>query len=140
MLRNQQQRYLKQAAATVSKAGKFDEEHHIKDRPIEVVELYRTLDKYCRELAIESVRKQHLAKWISYKIGKAIFCCVHIHKNGLKIWLKLDYSDLNNPPDFVRDVTNIGHWGVGNIEIRIDSFDKLQQVKPLIRESFEKNR
>lgn len=129
-----------EAAQPLYKAGKYTEEHHLKGKPVEVVELYRTLDKYCRELALKSVKKQYLAKYISYKIGKAIFCTVHLHKNGLKIWLKLDYSDVNNPPDFVRDVTNIGHWGVGNLEVRIDSFDKFQYAKQLIKISLEANK
>ena len=72
--------------------------------------------------------------------GKSIFCCVHLQKSGLRIWLKLDYSRLESPPDYVRDVSNIGHWGVGDLEIGIDSLEKLQISKSLIRQSLDENK
>ena len=86
------------------------------------------------------MQRKYLAKYVSYLHGKAIFCCVHLQKSGLRIWLKLSYSYLENPPDFIRDVSNIGHWGVGDVEVGIDSLDKLQIAKLLIRQSFEKNK
>jgi hypothetical protein len=118
----------------------WGEEYHIKGKPREVIELFRTVDKFCRELDPTTVQKKYLAKYVSYMHGKATFCCVHLQKSGLRIWLKLNYSRLENPPDYVRDVSNIGHWGVGNVEIRIDSLKKLQIAKTLIRQSFEENK
>jgi len=118
----------------------YGEEHHTKGKPQEAIELFRTIDKYCRELDPSIVQRKYLAKYVSYLHGKAIFCCVHLQKSGLRIWLKLSYSYLENPPDFIRDVSNIGHWGVGDVEVGIDSLDKLQIAKLLIRQSFEKNK
>jgi len=118
----------------------WGEEYHIKGKPREVIELFRTVDKFCRELDPSTVQKKYLAKYVSYMHGKATFCCVHLQKSGLLIWLKLNYSRLENPPDYVRDVSNVGHWGVGNVEIRIDSLKKLQIAKTLIRQSFEENK
>jgi hypothetical protein len=118
----------------------YSEDHHIKGKPREVVELFRTVDKFCRELDPTTVQRKYLAKYVSYMHGKATFCCVHLQKSGLRIWLKLDYSHLENPPDYVRDVSNIGHWGVGDVEIGIDSLEKLQISKSLIKQSFEENK
>lgn len=118
----------------------YGEEHHIKGKPQEVIELFRTVDKFCRELDPDNIQKKHLAKYVSYLHGKAIFCCVHLQKSGLRIWLKLNYSSLENPPEYVRDVSKIGHWGVGDVEIGIDSLEKLQISKSLIRQSLEENK
>jgi predicted transport protein/predicted type IV restriction endonuclease len=125
---------------TKRRGKEYGEEHHIKGKPQEVIELFRTVDKFCRELAPSIVQKKHLAKYVSYMHGKAIFCCVHLQKSGLRIWVKLNYSRLENPPGYVRDVSNIGHWGVGDVEIGIDSLEKLQISKSLIRQSFEENK
>ena len=76
-------------------------------------------------------------KYVGYVHGKVIFCCVHLQKSGLRVWVKLDYPGLEHPPAYVRDVSNIGHWGVGNVEIAVDSLEKLQVSKSLIRRSFE---
>ena len=54
--------------------------------------------------------------------------------------MKLKYSNLESPPEYVRDVSNIGHWGVGDVELAIDSLERFQNAKVLIQESFEENR
>jgi predicted transport protein len=118
----------------------YSEEYHVKGKPREVIELFRTLDKFCRELDPATIQRKHLAKYMSYRSGKATFCCVHIRKGGLCIWLKLNYLRLKSPPDYVRDVSNIGHWGVGDVEIGIDSLEKLEVAKSFIRQSFEENK
>jgi predicted transport protein/predicted type IV restriction endonuclease len=118
----------------------YDEEHHLKGKPQEVIELFRSVDKFCRELNQNIVQRKYLAKYVKYMHGKAIFCCVHLSKSGLRIWLKLNYSLLESPPDYVRDVSHIGHWGVGDVEIGINSLEKLQIAKSLIKRSFDENK
>ena len=95
---------------------------------------------FCRELGQATVQRKYLAKYVRYSHGKNIFCCVHLQKSGLRVWLKLSYSGLESPPDFARDVSRIGHWGVGDVELAIDSLDKVQDAKVLIQRSFEENR
>lgn len=116
------------------------EEHHIGGKPQGVVELFRAIDKFCRELDPAAVSRKYLAKYIRYTHGKNIFCCVNLHKSGVRVWLKLRYSDLESPPVYVRDVSRVGHWGVGDIELAIDSLEKFQNAKLLIRRSFEENK
>lgn len=121
-----------------SGSKEYDEDYHLKGKPREVVELFWAIDKFCRELAPNAVQRTYLKQYIRYSYGKNIFCCVHLRKSGLRVWLKLNYSDLENPPEFVRDVSNIGHWGVGNVELTIDSLHRFLSARSLIRQSFEK--
>jgi len=116
------------------------EEYHTKGKPQEVIELFRTIDKFCRELDPEKVDRKYLAKYVRYTHDKNIFCCVHLQKSGLRVWLKLNYSNLEQPAEYVRDVSHVGHWGVGDVEVPIDSLNRLQSVKSLIQKSFETNR
>ena len=128
-------------APSVTERGKeYPESHHIKDKPQEVVELFRSIDKFCRELDPINVQRKYLAKYVKYSYGKHIFCCVNISSSGLRIWLKLKYSELNNPPTYVRDVSRIGHWGTGDVELVINNSENLQSAKIFIRQSFEKKR
>ncbi len=85
-------------------------------------------------------KKTHLKHHIRYSYGKNTFCCVRVQKTRLRVWLKLNYADLENPPEFVRDVSNILHYGVGDVEVVINSIQRLQSAKSLILQSFEKNR
>ena len=125
---------------TKVRGKEYNEEYHLKGKPQEVIELFRTIDKFCRELDPTAVRRKYLAKYVRYTHGKNIFCCVHLQKSGLRVWLKLNYSDLESPPEYVRDVSNIGHWGVGDVELAIDSIQRFQSAKGLIQKSFEENR
>lgn len=126
--------------STPVRGKEYSEEHHLKGKPNEVVELFRTIDKFCRELDPIAVQRKCLAKYVRYTHGKNIFCCVHLQKSGLRVWLKLNYSDLETPPEYVRDVSNIGHWGVGDVELAIDNIQRFQSAKGLIQKSFEENR
>jgi hypothetical protein len=122
------------------KGKEYSEGYHLKGKPQEVVELFRIIDKFCRELDPTTVQRKYLAKYVRYTRGKNIFCCVHLQKSRLRIWLKLNYSNLESPPEYVRDVSNIGHWGVGDIELAIDNFERFQGAKILIQKSFEESK
>lgn len=124
---------------TRARGKDYGEEHHTKGRPQEIIELFRTIDKFCRELEPGAIEKKYLAKYVRYSHGKNIFCCVCVYNSGLRVWLKLNYSDLESPPRYARNVSNIGHWGVGDVEFAIDSLDRLQDVKRLIIKSFRKS-
>jgi predicted transport protein len=115
----------------------YGEDYHLEGKPKEVIELFRTIDKFCRELSPNSIQKENHKKYIGYKYKKAIFCSINIQKSGLRIYLKLNYSRLENPPDYVRDVSKIGHWGVGDVELAIDSIEELDVAKSFIRQSFD---
>jgi hypothetical protein len=118
----------------------YDEEHHTKGKPQEVVELYRTVDKFCRELDPNKVKRRYRAKYIGYSHIDRNFCSLNLLKSGLRVWLRLDYKDLENPPEYVRDVSNVGHWGTGDVELSIDSLERFQSAKYFIQKSFNKNK
>jgi len=115
----------------------YDEAHHIAGKPKEAIELYRAIDRLCLSLGTDSIGKRYLGKCIAYDRGKRAFCSVHIQQAGLRVWLKLKYSRVVNPPAFARDVSNVGHWGGGDFELAISSLPQLEQAAPLIRESFD---
>jgi len=123
---------------TTKKEKEYDEEYHVGSKPREVVELFKTIDSFCRGFDPVNTQRKYLAKYVKYSCGKNIFCCVHLQKSGLRVWLKLIYSEIENPPEYVRDVSRVGHWGVGNVELTIDSIEKFRNVKYLIQKSFEK--
>jgi hypothetical protein len=122
------------------KGKEYSENHHIDNMPQEVIELFRAVDRFCRELDLNKIHRIYRAKSINYYHGKRIFCSIHLCASGLRVWLKLKYNELQNPPEYVRDVSHVGHWGVGDVEIRIDSLAKFQNSKALIQMSFEKTK
>lgn len=118
----------------------YDEKHHIEGRPRDIVELFHTIDDLCMNLSAVGVARQYLAKYVRYDYQGHIFCCVHADKSKLRVWLKLRYNDLDNPPAYVRDVSKVGHWGSGDVEVSIANTAALEGSKPIIKRSFEKNK
>lgn len=116
----------------------YGEAHHTAGKPAETVELYRALDRMCHNLSPGRVIRRHLAKYISWSLDSNLFCCVHLLQSGLKVWLKLHPSALSASTPFARDVSRIGHWGVGDIELAIQNASVLRQAQPLIEASFSR--
>ena len=118
----------------------YDEQYHIGGKPEPIVQLFRRLEKFCMTIDAGSITRNYLAKYIRYDYQGHIFCCLHIDKSKIRIWLKLKYDDLNNPPSYARDVSKVGHWGTGDVEVNIADEASLEGAKPLIRKSFEANK
>jgi predicted transport protein len=51
----------------------------------------------------------------------------------VKLWLPLSYEE--TMPEFMRDVTDIGHQGTGNLEAQIVQEHELDQLLPYLRQS-----
>jgi predicted transport protein len=114
----------------------YGEAHHIEGKPKEVVELYRALDRLCQDLAPGLVKRGYLAKYVGWSIGKRTFCSAHLQQSGLRVWIRFDPAKIPESATYARDVSKIGHWGVGNVELAIDSLERLHDAERYIRTSF----
>lgn len=116
----------------------YSEGHHTDGKPNEVIELYRGLDRFCQDLTPGRVTRGYKAKYISWSLDKAIFCCVHLQQGGLRVWAKTNPKDLDPSVSFARDVSKIGHWGVGDVELAVNGLDRLNDAERFIRDSFDR--
>jgi predicted transport protein len=66
-----------------------------------------------------------------------MFCTVHLLQSGLRVWVKLNPRELPASATYARDVSHIGHWGVGDVELAIDNADTLRDAEQMIRASYE---
>ncbi len=121
-------------------ARDYGEAHHTQGKPQEVVELYRALDRFCQDLAPGQITRRHLAKYVSWSRGRGIFCCAHLQQSGLRVWVKLDPKTIPASVKYARDVSKVGHWGVGDVELAIDSIERLRDAQQFVRASFEATR
>ena len=117
-------------------SAEYTEGHHIEGKPNEVIELYRGLDRLCQDLAPGRITRAYKAKYVSWSLDKAIFCCAHLQQGGLRVWVKTDPKALDSSASFARDVSKIGHWGVGDVELAIDSMERLRVAQKFVQESF----
>jgi len=50
----------------------------------------------------------------------------------------MPFSAISDPKDLCRDVTNVGHYGNGDVEVGLTSLDELPYVMGLVRQSYER--
>lgn len=67
------------------------------------------------------------------------FVCAEVYNDHLILHLKLDTTNFAFEKGFSRDVTDIGHYGTGNVQLRIHSEADLEKAKPIIRKAYERN-
>ncbi len=127
----------KEKRPTERPTAEHSEAHHTEGKPSEVVELYRALDRICQDLAPGRITRAYKTKYVSWALEKAIFCCAHLQQGGLHVWVKTNPKALDPSVTFARDVSKIGHWGVGEVELAIDSLERLREAGRFVRESFD---
>ena len=62
---------------------------------------------------------------------------VHPQTKKLLVYLKVDPDTVELEDGFSRDVRNIGHFGTGDLELRVKTREQLEKALPLIHKSYE---
>ncbi|MDD3626868.1 MAG: DUF5655 domain-containing protein, partial [bacterium] len=83
--------------------------------------------------SIEEVPKKF---YVAYKISQN-FACMEIQKNKILLFLKLDPNSIKNKPSNFRDVSKIGHFGTGDLEITINSDKDIEIAKEYITKAYD---
>ena len=65
------------------------------------------------------------------------FCSIVVLQNKLKMFFKLEPSKYNDK--CLRNVTELGHWGTGNLEITITDESQIELAKQLIQDAYNEN-
>jgi len=100
-------------------------------------ELFEQLRKRILNLD-SSVREEYKKQYIAYKTTTN-FVDIEPQMRKLLITLNMKFDEINDPVGLCRDVTHIGHFGNGDIEIAVSSPDQINDVMDLVRQSFERH-
>ena len=86
----------------------------------------------------DDVQEKTLKLYIAFKRLKN-FACVEVHPQAgqLLVYAKVDPQTVALEEGFTRDVREIGHFGTGDLEIRIRNDADLERALPLILRSYE---
>jgi len=104
----------------------FNLDHHLKKRPIWITKFFRRIDEYCLNLR-EGITRTCLKTYIRYNVyGGGMFCRVFITANNMKIYLKVNYSEIENPPAFIRDYSGMAR-SKDTIELTFDNEESYLQ-------------
>ena len=102
----------------------------------DMLELYHALKK--RILNIDSsVKEEYKKLYIAFK-SSTNFVDIVPQKVRLRLSLNIDYPDMIDPKGLCKDVSGLGRWGNGDVEVGISNMNELDDVMELIQQAFDK--
>lgn len=109
-----------------------DHPHLLKPGMREVFEAFRK-----EVLALDPcVTEEFYKSCVAYK-AETNFVDVVPQAKRLKLMLNMPFANINDPNNLCRDVTQVGHYGSGDIEVSLKSVDELLYAMGLVRQSYE---
>ena len=123
-------------AAITRATSVYTVEERFEGKPDKIKELFHEIQDFVTGLdsSIEEVPKKF---YVAYKISQNIVC-VDVRKGHLFLYIKLNTKDLDTLPEIARDVSDIGHYGTGDLEIKITNTEDIEVAKPFIEMAYQK--
>ncbi|MGY0794222.1 DUF5655 domain-containing protein [Azospirillum argentinense] len=104
-----------------------------------IKDLYEALKAFLLGLG-DDVQFKQLQFYFAFKRIKN-FACVEVYPQAGKVtvFLKVDPMTVTIEPGFTRDVSKIGHFGTGDLEITLSTMADLDRATPLLVRSYEES-
>jgi len=88
-------------------------------------------------LALDPVVSEEFLKlYVAYK-AETNFVDVVPQAKRLRLSLNMPFADITDPRGLCKDVTGVGRWGNGDVEVGLTSLEELPYIMGLVRQSFE---
>ncbi|WQW10155.1 DUF262 and DUF1524 domain-containing protein [Helicobacter pylori] len=99
-------------------------------------ELFDILRKEIKALD-ERITEKFNQEYISYMFDKN-FVDIVVQTKDLKLYLNMPFNELQDEKNLARDMTNKGHLGNGDIEIKLETKESIPYCLGLIKQALEK--
>ncbi|GAA7604603.1 DUF262 and DUF1524 domain-containing protein [Helicobacter pylori] len=99
-------------------------------------ELFDILSKEIKALD-ERITEKFNQEYISYMFDKN-FVDIVVQNKDLKLYLNMPFNELQDEKNLARDMTNKGHLGNGDIEIKLETKENIPYCLGLIKQVLEK--
>ena len=124
------------STSTKEKTYKSFEEQLATAHP-KIVQIYENIHDYIMSLG-DDISENRLKLYSAYKKLKNVIC-LEIRAKSILVYLKLNPSDVELVEGFCRDVSNIGHWGTGDVELTIKEEADFAKAKEYILKAYQMN-
>ena len=82
------------------------------------------------------VTEEFLKRYVAYK-AETNFVDVVPQAKRLRLSLNMRFADVSDPKGICKDVSAIGRWGNGDVEVGLASLEELPYVMGLVRQALE---
>jgi len=111
--------------------------YYLEQADQELTDRYDSLKQFLINLG-DDVQVKTLKHYIAFKRIKNFACIeVHIKTKNIIVYVKVNPDSITLDERFTRDMRNIGHYGTGELEIKISSAEDLERAKPLLIQSYK---
>jgi predicted transport protein len=83
------------------------------------------------------VTEEFLKLYVAYK-AETNFVDVVPQAKQLLISLNMRFADISDPRGICQDVSGLGRWGNGDVEVRMSKHEEIPYVIGLVRQSLER--
>ena len=97
--------------------------------------LFESLDKRIMNLS-PAVKKEYKKLYVAYKLDTN-FVDIVFQKQRLRISINMKFSEINDPNGICKDITGLGRWGNGEVELFMEHQDELDQIMEIVKQSFD---
>lgn len=112
----------------------YSEDDHIAKGNEAIKELYETIKRRVLELGDLEVVPTKV--YIGFKLSNKIITDVEVQKNSMKQRINLKKGQLDDPKNIFWDVSEKGHWGVGDYETKFDEEVDVDYLMSLVKQSY----
>lgn len=105
----------------------------------EIRDLWEALRAFLLALG-DDVQEKQLKHYVAFRRLKN-FACIEVHPQSAEmlIYTRLDPHTVRLEENFTRDVTRIGHYGTGDLEIRVRTSADLERAKTMLLDAYQFN-
>ncbi len=110
-------------------------EDHLRGKLDKVKELFKELQEKILKIN-DKINEKVLKIYIIYELNSN-FASIVLQEKGLKVHVNIDKAEVNDPKHKLEDVSEKGHWGTGNLRMRVDDFENIDYCMDIIKQSYE---
>lgn len=115
---------------------KYTEEMCFNNKPDNIKELYENLkERILNEF--EDIEIVATKLYIVFKTSNKIIISIEAFKGQLKGWINLKNTKLIDPFNKTRDVSNIGHHGIGDYEMKLANDEDIDYFISLFKQAYK---
>jgi len=100
-----------------------------------MLELYKNLEKRVLNLGA-TVRVEFKKLYIAFK-AQTNFVDVVPQKKRLRLSLSTEFDRIKDPKGICKDISGVGRWGNGDVEVGLENLSDLDYIMELIEQTFD---
>lgn len=97
--------------------------------------LFEVLNKRIMNLSSD-VKREYKKLYIAYKLDTN-FVDVVVQKQRLRISVNMKFSDIYDPKGICKDITGLGRWGNGDVELFMEHTADVDDIMEIIEQSYK---